>query len=527
MYSPDANSNNSIRLAVANGQSNLAGASVNYWDLTPQQLGSPGGTNYDQPKVAASSNYLYIEATQYGATFGSVVMRFSLDSLAAAGTLNYPYVIPGLFSPGFTQGATNTMYFAAHVSTSTLRLFSWPESSTDVTYTDVSHTSYPENFPYSCPRTGGSSTSDWCQRRSFGGGWAHDDRISTGWVANGVIGFMWDASQGSGGLGTFNYPYEHVVRIGESTKTLINEPYLWNPSVAFSYPSVSVNARGDIAGTTLWGGGSTFENCGAFIWDSYSSPPAPWEFYGLEYSNSDPNDTLSGDYLATRKNGGNVYTWSGTCYALVGGGDNGNVHPYYLSFGRQQDNPSYPPQPSNPNPSDYAVLNRASDTTLSWSTNGTSCTIHILGGSIDINPSGNCSSLHLGQQYGGSYHWQVTAANANGSTPGPSWHLYVKPYGPTSLNASPASDTQINLSWTLSGDEPSNVDGYDIYANGAYVASVNQGTSSYPVTGLTCNTGYSFYVVATRQSVSSDPSNTANGTTNSCVNWLYLPLVIR
>jgi hypothetical protein len=340
-YVPDASNNNAIRLAVANGPTNLATASFYYWDLTPQQVGAANGTNYDQPKLAKSNGFLWLEVTQYGNTGGSVVMRFDLDDLAAAGSLGYGFFLlangGGLFSPGFSQGATTTMYFAAHLDTNTLRLYRWAESSGTIFWDDIDHTSYPQNYPYSCPRTGGSATSDWCQRRSFGGGWAHTDRIFAGWVANGVIGFMWDASQGTAGFGTFSYPYVHVVRINESTRTLIDEPIMWNGSAAFAWISVHINGRGHIAGTTMYGGGDQYQNCLYFIWDNFSAAPAPWELYYATTSNRDPNDTLSGDYLGARMPGSHPNTWTSTCYALQG--STSNTHPWELWFGREQDQP--------------------------------------------------------------------------------------------------------------------------------------------------------------------------------------------
>jgi subtilisin family serine protease len=176
-----------------------------------------------------------------------------------------------------------------------------------------------------------------------------------------------------------------------------------------------------------------------------------------------------------------------------------------------------PTSPANPIPADNLTLERTSNTILSWTTNATMCSIHIQGGSININPSNNCASLLLGNQRGGSYSWQVTASNVVGTTQGPIWHFNIKPYEPTNLSSSAASATQIRLNWTLSSDEPSDVDGYEVlYSNGTVIANVPKGTSSYAVDGLTCSQQYSFAVKAVRQSVSSNPSNTATATTYAC-----------
>jgi photosystem II stability/assembly factor-like uncharacterized protein len=87
-----------------------------------------------------------------------------------------------------------------------------------------------------------------------------------------------------------------------------------------------------------------------------------------------------------------------------------------------------PSQPTTPKPVDGEILFPTNDTWLYWSTNGSSCNIHIWGVTIDTTTNGNCASQHLGLQAPGVYYWQVTAINANGSTLGPVWHFNVLPY---------------------------------------------------------------------------------------------------
>ncbi len=339
LYSPDAKGNNGVRLAVADGQAQLAAGTFTYWDLTPKQVGAPRGTNYDQPHIAVSNNYLYMGIQEYNAIGRyrrSDVLRIKLDDLAAGGLLPYSYFSTSWFAPVPTVGATTTMYFAAHVDNNTIRVFSWPESVgfNGVTSTDVDHAAFPTNFPYRCPRIGGPSSSNWCRRS--------DSRLVTAWVAGGVIGFGWDASQGSGGLGSFPYPYVQFVRLDQTTDALLSEPVIWNSSYAWAYAAVAPDARGDLGGTVLYGGGPYYESCATLIRDAASpaSPPAPYfETPTGMSSNADPSQPVGGDYLSSYGNGGNTNTWSATCYVLQGGGGNANVHPYYLSFGRLADAP--------------------------------------------------------------------------------------------------------------------------------------------------------------------------------------------
>jgi hypothetical protein len=178
---------------------------------------------------------------------------------------------------------------------------------------------------------------------------------------------------------------------------------------------------------------------------------------------------------------------------------------------------SKPTTPSNPNPSSGTTLARTNNTTLSWSTNGTSCQVFVQGGSTNISPTGNCSSLAFGAQRGGSYSWYVKATNSYGTTTGPTWTFNVRPHGISNLNATTASANQINLNWTLSSDDNgTDIDEYNIYRDGVYIASVTKGVSSYAVTGLACNTSYSFFIRAKRQGVQSEASSTVSRTTSAC-----------
>ena len=174
-----------------------------------------------------------------------------------------------------------------------------------------------------------ASPSDWCPRASGTGGYAHDDRINTGWVANGVIGFSWDASQGavSGGVhALFKYPYVHVLRISEATKTRLDEPIIYSPKYAVEWPSLAANSAGDVGGSVMWGGGAFEENCAAVVHDSRSGPGF-WEFHRLAGSSADTPQAKSGDYTTSRGVGNG---WVSACYSVRAG----SVHSQYFAFSR-------------------------------------------------------------------------------------------------------------------------------------------------------------------------------------------------
>lgn len=355
LYRPDANGNNAIGLAVLHGAAALASNPVAYdfYDgLTPQLAGFALGESFDYPQIALGNNYLYISANVFkngltGPFDGDVVMRLPLDSLAGAGglALDIYGLGGGYFNATFAQGATGTMYFAAQADTATLRVYQWAELAAAPVATDVPHTAYPaplSNYAnYTCPVNG---TQDWCGRL--------DDRVETGWVSGGLIAFMWNAPAGTGGFGSFAYPYVQIAFVNRYSMTLAGESAMYNQSWAYAYPAAAVNAVGYVAGTLFFGGGLTPPTVAAFIWDNFTFTPYPqipvqWDIYPLVASTQGPTGpTCSncwGDFLAARPDNTSPYTrylWMATGYTLQGGGADGNVHPYYLRFGRAANNPA-------------------------------------------------------------------------------------------------------------------------------------------------------------------------------------------
>jgi hypothetical protein len=309
-----------------------------FFQFHAQGFGLGAGFWLGDPDVALSSNYVYYTANLYATTNDSwqytVIWRIPLSTVLSAVQgnctgLTYDYIIVNASDPNsgrftFTpvQGATSTMYWMSHNSTSSVRIYGWAESCMDQncpTATDVSVTTW-FNGPYSCP---GPDALNWCAN-------ADGNRGRTGWVANGVIGFMWNSSAGGGRP----FPYIRVARFNESTKALINEPDIFSGSFAWIYSAVGINNRGDIGGVAFWGGGTFYPQMASLIWDDLSSPPPPWETYLAVSSNK--GATAWGNYYAARRHGSFGNTWVAAGQDLLA---DGTVQTFYTWFGRQRDVP--------------------------------------------------------------------------------------------------------------------------------------------------------------------------------------------
>jgi titin len=117
------------------------------------------------------------------------------------------------------------------------------------------------------------------------------------------------------------------------------------------------------------------------------------------------------------------------------------------------------------------------------------------------------------------YYFRVRATNASGASAnsgsGSVTTLLGLPAAPSGLNASAASTSQINLTWT---DNATNETAYEVWRSTdgtsfTKIADLGANSASYPATGLTDATLYYFKVQATNATGASGFSNTASAAT--------------
>jgi hypothetical protein len=200
---------NVLRLIVSSGDAIAKGSWSYIYDWV-----SPSGTFFDFPDMCLSNNRLWFTTNRASIATQAIndayMMSISLDELKAGGTLHYSYIdsnTAGWANIYFrcTRGASGIMYWASHNNNTQIRIFKWIENDTSVSFLDVNLApAWNDSIPRRCP---GPDGLDWC---------GHVQGYVTGaWVAKGIIGFMWTASQG----GSFPFPYVEVLRLNESDLT--------------------------------------------------------------------------------------------------------------------------------------------------------------------------------------------------------------------------------------------------------------------------------------------------------------------
>ena len=486
----------SYRTAFAPAAS-VASAGWCYYTWSPSDFALGSGLWLDYPHVALSNNYVWYTANVYNASNQwqrTVIWRIPLAAASTCSQVTFDYYVSSdhfNFTP--TQGATTTMYWASHNSTSSIRIYRWDEGAGSLFWDDVTISTWPRTLPYSCP---GGDSLNWCGRSP------NDGRVQTGWVAGGVIGFMWNASQG----GAFPLPHVRVARFNASTRALIDEPTLWHSSFTWQYPAIGVNDRGHIAGSVYYGTSTGYPAMAALIADDYSAPTPPWENYTIV--TSDKGASSWGDWYSTRPHGTAGNTWTTTGQARLA---NGDVQAWYVWFGRERDAPV--PTVSSPSSGSIAATtatlggNVTSDggTTILergvvYAPTATNSDPIIGGpGVIKATTGGTTGLFGVGVSAltaSTNYSFKAFATNTSGTgytSPASTFTTSVLA-GPAALTATATATTQVNLVWTSVAGAAF----YEVARNsgGGYVTVGTPGVAAFTDNGVSAGNAYVYRVRA-------------------------------
>lgn len=337
-YQSSATGDNAYRLAAASPQDVIDSncTAWTYWDL-PSGIFGLGTDWMDYPSMSLGDGEAYftfdvLDTTADGiADNGLVVVRFNLAEIAAGGTLNFGYTNPAdsavAWGSGVSQDTGTEVFWVGHVDNSTMRVFSWRSDSGTYFWRDVG----VRNWPNGTLNSSGPNGNNWF-------GW--------GFPGNAVIGITrrgnelwcgWTASNGDGGSGGFNFPHPHVqiVKLDIGDWSVIEQMQVWNPDLAFGYPSLATNADNEVGICLGWGGGGSL-NANSAV--GFMGDYVVWFRDGSTWTH-----TRWGDYVSIRRAAPESRMFAGFGFVIIdttsGGVPSHRFDPFYVLFGREEDRP--------------------------------------------------------------------------------------------------------------------------------------------------------------------------------------------
>jgi hypothetical protein len=307
----------------------------------------PGGTSDnvvpDYPHIATSNNFLYlsVQNQRNGNTWdGTQMMRWPLQQIsncqqATRNTFTFSDSSIGQRVHVPVENATTTMYWGQLDNATTFRLYSWPESTTTVSW--VTRTVRSTNFTNPDCR-GGTGDFDWIERSTA---WTITGFRMRGATGGGTVEFLWNAAPDT----QHTQAHLHGAVFRTSDRALIAEPSVFNNSRCFGFPALGANNRGEYA-LSVGVGGDNVANSGTSARGDVGVDDASTPGYSFPTVTVTADGTHNradgrfGDYFTVRKNERCPNTWSATNYALLGGNTQAaHVNARYVEFQSSADPP--------------------------------------------------------------------------------------------------------------------------------------------------------------------------------------------
>lgn len=243
-----------------------------YTDLTSATVGI-GNDWIDYPDLSFSDTYLYVGADRGITNTGSVYngqhifVRMSLSDMVGPGpTVGNNYMVPnnnnGLVQNHIVQSSHNGMYWSAEPDTSTLVVYSWPDSSGSASAHKINISSY-SNSDYTVTAPDGP---DWnvAPNRALGATRTQPVTLCQPGTNCTQPDFLYFAF--SAGRDTKNnraYPYVRIEKVNTGNFTLASELDIWNPNYAFATAALGspgVAGQDEVAISLATGGGGNYAN---------------------------------------------------------------------------------------------------------------------------------------------------------------------------------------------------------------------------------------------------------------------------
>jgi hypothetical protein len=318
----------------------IAATGWRYYDFLPSMFNATGakGEWFDYPRLALSNKFLYLAINVFTTTSNSwtrtIIMRLPLDQLAAGGGVSIDY-LSWTANFNFTpiEGAKDVMYWASQQTNGLLRVFRWPDNTSQISFFDIGVAAW-NTGAHSCPTADGRNWCSFSDNRVLAAArsWSELTRQSELW-------FFWNVAQG----GTFPVPYIEGVRIRESDLLNVGRPALWSGSTVWHYVGSAPNGRGDIGLSLFFGPSPNFfpSHAACLADDINGYPAASWECYTTAFGTNGPAGNRWGDFVTVRAAWPSDLAWQAVGWTLQGGQGANFVQPTNIVFGRGRDYNQY------------------------------------------------------------------------------------------------------------------------------------------------------------------------------------------
>lgn len=324
------------RLAFATSAEVQSG-SWRLFDITTESLGL-AGQFLDFPDLAVGTNFLYVTTnvfTPAGQSAGAAIVRIPIESIKEGPVTASSHVSEELNSLRVAQNCGTVACFAAHVDTSTLRVFKWDEQQSDPISSDVGVARWIGGQGYHSTMPNGQR---WLDRI--------DPRITGATLAGNDLWFAWSVDKGSN---LRPNAFVQIARIDAASLTLIENVNVFDLSSATAYGALSTNADGEVGISYMIGGSQQFPSHMVGILTGTRKDVL------VAAGDRGPLDGQWGDYLTVRPVFPDRKLFAATGYTMKGPGDGSNrdATPRYVVFGR-----SGSASPAAPGPAPGAMTPR-------------------------------------------------------------------------------------------------------------------------------------------------------------------------
>ena len=301
---------------------------------------TPGaGILPDYAHLGLSNDFLYLTTIE-GSTHK--IRRYNLDELVdcVPTTVDNISVTPAVGHRAVVpvEGATDTMYWAYHESSTVIRIYYWRETAASPSSATQTINAHNHSNP-DC--RGGTNNTDWIEGSAS---YSITGFRMRGAVGGGELGFFWNVSSDA----SHTQAHVHAVIVRDIPALgfpILSQPHIFNNSSCIAYPAVGVNERGDWGMVVGWGGvsggGGVAVHTNFSIRDDYDTGFLVHTPFATGTHNPASSLPRWGGYQSVRRHQACGMAWSGTGYAHNGGTGVANINARYIEFMRGRDYQCY------------------------------------------------------------------------------------------------------------------------------------------------------------------------------------------